>query len=64
VAKNSAREAKLIYNIDADTSREYRLDVLKTTKRGVDVLKDPLLNKGTAFTYPERERLRIRGILV
>ncbi len=63
VSNNSAKEAQLIYNIDADTSREYRLDVLKTTKRGLDVLKDPLLNKGTAFSYPERERLRIRGLL-
>ena len=58
-----AEEARLIYSINSDTSREYRLDVMTTTKRGLDVLKDPLLNKGTAFTYAERERLRLRGLL-
>lgn len=32
-------------------------------KRGVDVLHDPIFNKGTAFTHDERERLSIRGLL-
>ena len=32
-------------------------------RRGIDVLHDPLLNKGTAFTEAEREALGLRGLL-
>jgi malate dehydrogenase (oxaloacetate-decarboxylating)(NADP+) len=32
-------------------------------KRGVELLHDPLLNKGTAFTQAEREALGLRGLL-
>lgn len=32
-------------------------------KRGVDLLHDPLLNKGTAFTTRERDALGLRGLL-
>jgi len=32
-------------------------------KRGVDLLHDPLLNKGTAFTDAERDALGLRGLL-
>jgi len=32
-------------------------------KRGVDLLHDPLLNKGTAFTAAERDGLGLRGLL-
>jgi malate dehydrogenase (oxaloacetate-decarboxylating)(NADP+) len=32
-------------------------------KRGVDLLHDPLLNKGTAFTAAERDALGLRGLL-
>ena len=35
----------------------------KTELRGVDVLRDPTLNKSTAFTMEERERLGLRGLL-
>ncbi len=32
-------------------------------KRGVEILHDPLLNKGTAFTEAERDALGLRGLL-
>jgi malate dehydrogenase (oxaloacetate-decarboxylating)(NADP+) len=32
-------------------------------KRGVDLLHDPVLNKGTAFTEAERDGLGLRGLL-
>jgi malate dehydrogenase (oxaloacetate-decarboxylating)(NADP+) len=32
-------------------------------KRGADLLHDPLLNKGTAFTAAERDALGLRGLL-
>ena len=38
-------------------------EVAGTTPRGVDVLRDPALNRGTAFTDAERETLGLRGLL-
>ncbi|MHB8838590.1 MAG: oxaloacetate-decarboxylating malate dehydrogenase [Gemmatimonadaceae bacterium] len=32
-------------------------------KRGADLLHDPLLNKGTSFTEPERDAFGLRGLL-
>jgi malate dehydrogenase (oxaloacetate-decarboxylating)(NADP+) len=32
-------------------------------KYGIDLLQDPRLNKGTAFTERERDALRLRGLL-
>ncbi|GAB4151123.1 MAG: NAD-dependent malic enzyme [Planctomycetota bacterium] len=32
-------------------------------RRGIDILHDPILNKGTAFTPRERDALGIRGLL-
>ncbi|GAB5035354.1 nad-dependent malic enzyme [Nannochloropsis oceanica] len=32
-------------------------------KRGVDIVQDPLYNKGTGFEHGERDRLNIRGLL-
>ena len=36
---------------------------LITRKAGVSVLNDPIINKGTAFSASERERLHIRGLI-
>ncbi len=33
------------------------------SKRGLDVLRNPILNKGTGFTKEEREALGLRGLL-
>lgn len=35
--------------------------VFLDTHRGLEILKDPWYNKGTAFPFPERDRLGLRG---
>jgi malate dehydrogenase (oxaloacetate-decarboxylating) len=40
-----------------------RIVGLTTRFTGIDVLKDPRLNKGTAFTKEERNHLRLEGLL-
>ena len=37
--------------------------VLKTKQTGIDILHDPLWNKGMAFDNPERDRLKLRGLI-
>lgn len=37
--------------------------VVKTSKRGAEVLSDPLLNKGTGFSLRERRDLEIEGLI-
>src|SRR5262249_48134844 len=41
-----------------DTDEGYR-----TSAFGLEVLREPLLNKGTAFTTEERDELRLHGLL-
>ncbi|MBT8246220.1 MAG: NAD-dependent malic enzyme [Acidimicrobiia bacterium] len=45
--------------VDPDTSQRY----LAVSVRGQDLLKDSLLNKGTAFTEEERDAFGLRGLL-
>jgi malic enzyme len=42
---------------------ESRLDQRGLSRRGADMLRDGMLNKGTAFTPQERDLLRLRGLL-
>ena len=39
------------------------LKPLKTKQKGIDILHDPLWNKGMAMTIPERDRLNLRGLV-
>jgi malate dehydrogenase (oxaloacetate-decarboxylating) len=41
----------------------YRPEPLHVAERGIGVLVDPLLNKGTAFTIAERDALGLHGLL-
>lgn len=36
---------------------------IKTGKRGMDLIHDPLYNKGTGFKHIERDRLGLRGLV-
>ncbi|NXH21686.1 MAOX enzyme, partial [Bucco capensis] len=47
----------------AAESREAGQPLQVTMKRGVEVLRDPHLNKGMAFTLEERQQLNIHGLL-
>ena len=38
-------------------------DPLQVSRRGLDILNDPWLNKGTSFTTEEREALGLKGLL-
>lgn len=48
-----------ILRIDPVTGERY----LAVTTRGTGILRDPLLNKGTAFTRRERDELGLHGLL-
>ena len=43
--------------------QEITEDVIRPDKTGVDLLHDPALNKGTAFTMEERRNLGLLGLL-
>jgi malate dehydrogenase (oxaloacetate-decarboxylating) len=38
-------------------------DTIDTERSGIDLLSHPLLNKGTAFTMPERDEFDLHGLL-
>ena len=43
------------------STRRYR--PLRVQKTGIDLLHDPLFNKGTGYGYGERGRMRLRGLV-
>lgn len=45
-----------------DCVRKY-LSAVKTNKTGLDIVHDPLYNKGTGFKHIERDRLGLRGLV-
>jgi malic enzyme len=45
--------------VDEHTGRKY----LAVTRRGAALIEDPILNKGTCFTFAERDALGLRGLL-
>lgn len=52
-----------MYSRQAKMVVENNVRKIKTTARGYDVLRDPALNKGTAFTAEERKALDLVGLL-
>jgi hypothetical protein len=50
-----------------DATQDYRkksfIEPLLVEKKGVDLIHDPIYNKGTAYPYSERDRLNIRGLV-
>lgn len=53
-------QALLAHDFD-DPRHDKNVHVMHS--RGVNILHDPLLSKGTAFSLAERERLSIRGLV-
>ncbi|XP_053289397.1 NADP-dependent malic enzyme isoform X1 [Pleuronectes platessa] len=50
-------------SVDTEMQRTGGKPLVYTTKRGFDVTRSPLLNKGMAFTLDERHQLGIHGLL-
>jgi len=66
-SKDSGLKEQLVEKIDTEGEWAYCsknfMAPLQVPVRGVDILTNPLYNKGTAFKSGERDRLRIRGLL-
>ena len=45
-----------------NTREQPKLSIDANSPRGIALLRDPLLNKGTAFTEQERDTLGLRGL--
>ncbi|KAF7727648.1 hypothetical protein EC973_007306 [Apophysomyces ossiformis] len=65
LAAQTTRPAILLAQRGYANTSDLRKDktVHVTQSKGVNVLHDPLLSKGTAFSIDERERLAIRGLV-
>eukprot|EP00871_Galdieria_phlegrea_P004673 jgi/Galph1/5206/GphlegSOOS_G3809.1 len=78
IVKNTARTKwqinssgrRLVHFISAEDSlSKYNVEekpkpaVYRTKHRGMEVIQDPFTNRGAAFTWDERERLGIRGLV-
>lgn len=55
--------SEVISNVRGLTTRKKYPKPLRTRKSGIDILHDPLWNKSLAFSYSERDRLGIRGLI-
>ena len=56
-------EAPLSVPCDGWYEYQNRGKPLRTKQKGIDILHDPLWNKGMAFGTEERDRLNLRGLL-
>lgn len=52
-----------MHDFDLHAPWPSQADAVPVSKRGRDLIRDPLLNKGTAFRADERERFRLHGLL-
>ena len=52
-----------MFSRQAKGIRDAKGRLIKTTARGYQVLRDPALNKGTAFSAAERRALGLDGLL-
>eukprot|EP00598_Pedospumella_elongata_P000519 CAMPEP_0184978344 /NCGR_PEP_ID=MMETSP1098-20130426/8864_1 /TAXON_ID=89044 /ORGANISM="Spumella elongata, Strain CCAP 955/1" /LENGTH=587 /DNA_ID=CAMNT_0027501465 /DNA_START=49 /DNA_END=1812 /DNA_ORIENTATION=+ len=60
---NKFISSEVISNVRSLTTRKKYPKPLRTRKSGIDILHDPLWNKSLAFSYSERDRLGIRGLI-
>ena len=63
VLRVSAMQPTLLRPLSTAVSSKRYMKPIKTKQDGVDILHDPLWNKGMAMDYNERDRLRLRGLL-
>jgi malate dehydrogenase (oxaloacetate-decarboxylating) len=55
--------AQAISSADAEPASGAPPRAVATARSGYELLNDPLLNKGTAFTDAEREEFELHGLL-